>query len=69
MRTGRIFKEPVGKHTYAVYATIRGVRERHTHYLTKEQAEHFAKMLREPTAKKFGFMYVSIVNEKPKREK
>jgi hypothetical protein len=63
-----IAKEPKGKHTYAVYATVHGKRERHTHYLTKEDAEKFAKMFREPTARKMGFMYVSIVNEKVKKK-
>lgn len=64
-----IAKEPKGKHTYAVYATVNGKRERHTFYLIREDAEKFAKMFRSPSGKKAGFRYVSIVNEKPRSKK
>jgi len=51
---------PSGKHRYAVYATIRGKRERHSHYLTKPAAERFAKLLKADTAKTYGFRNVEI---------
>jgi len=61
----RVFKEPIGKHLYAIHATFNGIRERHTHFLTKEEAEHFKNTFTSETAKKYGFRNVRIVKHKP----
>jgi hypothetical protein len=65
----KIYKKPVGEHIYAVYATIRGVRERHTHYLTKTEAKRFADMLKDERGKDFGFGSVRVVKHNIRSEK
>lgn len=67
MRTGKVYKKPAGKHTYAVYATVNGKRGRHTYYLTKELAEKMYDVFTSETSKRLGLMKnVKIVNHKPK---
>jgi hypothetical protein len=67
MRTGKGYDEPTGTHTYAVYATYRGKRERQSKYLTRIGAQHFADMFSDKSAREFGFSYVRVVNEKVKK--
>ena len=60
----KVYKKPEGEHVYAVYATLKGVRERHTHYLTKIESKRFADMMKDKTAKDFGFTNVRVVKYK-----
>ena len=56
-------KIPQGRYCYAIYATTDGKRERHSHFLTKPEAQNFAKALKTESARRHGFKNVRIIND------